>query len=142
MRIKPNPRLIVSLLLLAVAGIVSSTLAVSTPKVFTGQYDWRDGGTGDLSAEFKPDGDNQWRVTFRFDFDGSSKTWKGKAEGNLEDGSEVTGTASWKSRDWGWTATIEEGTMRGKHTELKSRGRTYDTGTFELNRTTSERSTR
>lgn len=58
----------------------------------------------------------------------------GSAKGDLEDGSEVTGTASWVPRKWTWTATLEDGVLRGTHTEQKSRGKTYETGTFELRR--------
>ncbi len=116
---------------LAVAG-TASTLAEPESQVFTGHYQWHGGGTDDLTAEFEPTGDGQWKVTFRFEFDGKGNTWRGSAEGDLDDGSEVTGTAAWRSRKWTWSATLEDGVMRGTHTELKSRGRTTETGSFEL----------
>lgn len=118
---------------LAVAGI-ATTIAEPALRVFTGHYDWRDGGKDDLTIEFEPDGDGRWKVRFRFEFDGRGNTWKGSAEGALEDGSRVTGTAKWKSRKWTWSATLEDGVMRGTHTELTSRSKTYRTGTFELRR--------
>lgn len=103
-------------------------------EVFSGVYDWRSGGRDDLRLEFEPNGNGSWRVTFRFDFDGRKYTWKGTAEGSLEDGSALTGTASSRSRKWTWDATLEEGVLRGRHREVRSRGRTYETGTFELER--------
>ena len=59
---------------------------------------------------------------------------RGTAAGGLEDGSKLTGTATWGSRKWTWSATIEDGVMRGKRTELRNRNRTYETGTFVLSR--------
>ncbi len=99
---------------------------------FEGTYDWSSGGTDTLRAEFVPDGENSWKVTFRFRFDNRNNTWRGTAEGRLEEGVEITGTASWRSRNWTWRAAIEDGVMVGEHTEIRSRGRTRSTGTFEL----------
>lgn len=130
---KPKMILVVSsVVALAIAGIAAT--ADPPSQVFTGHYDWRDGGRDELTAAFEPDGDEQWKVEFRFEFDGRRNTWKGSAEGSLEDGSEMTGTAAWRSRKWTWSASLEDGVMRGTHTELKSRGKTYETGTFELSR--------
>lgn len=110
------------------------TYAEPPAEIFTGFYDWRSGGRDDLSVEFRPDGEGRWLVTFRFGFDGDDYTWRGAAEGSLADGASLTGTATSKSRKWTWSATIEDGVMTGRHKELKSRGRTYDTGTFEIER--------
>lgn len=118
---------------LAAAGI-TALHAASEPQSFSGRYDWSDGGRDDLRIEFEPKGDGAWSVTFRFRFDGRSNTWKGTAQGSLDDGSELTGTARWRSRRWSWKATIDDGVMSGTHTELRSRGRTYETGTFVVSR--------
>ena len=128
------------LCVLACAGLVLGAITLTSAKekaekqVFSGSYDWKQGGSDELSAEFKPDGENRWKVTFRFRWNKSNNTWKGKAEGSLEDGSTLTGTATSGSRNWIWEASIEDGVMRGSHREIHGSDKRYDTGTFELTR--------
>ncbi len=125
-------RALLPLIVLLAAISLGASGSEPDSETFAGHYDWSDGGKDDLRVEFTPQGDDKWDVTFRFGFDGRAYAWQGTAEGRLEDASELTGTASWKSRRWTWRATIEDGVMLGEHTELRSRGRTRDTGTFEL----------
>ena len=49
---------------------------------FSGSYDWKQGGSDELTAEFKPDGEDRWKVTFRFRWGGNDNSWKGSAEGS------------------------------------------------------------
>ena len=105
------------------------------PVTFTGEYQWKQGGDDTLIAEFTPDGDDRWKVKFRFDWSGNNYTWKGDASGPLTEGSEFSGTARSKDgrREWRFSGTLESGVLRGKHTETTD-GRSYETGTFELRR--------
>lgn len=122
-------------LAVAVAPLAFADDHGKTPKpvVFTGSYDWSDGGSDFLEATFEPDGDGAWDVTFRFKWNGNDYTWKGTARGSLEDGSELTGTGGANGRKWDWQATVADGVMNGRHTE-KQGDRDYDTGTFEMRR--------
>jgi len=100
---------------------------------FAGQYDWSDGGKGDLSAEFTPDGEAAWKITFRFEFGGQHGVWEGAGKGPLDEGATLSWTAGASSRRWNWTATLEGGVLRGRHAEVLSDGE-HPTGTFELAR--------
>jgi len=126
---------------LALLFLAPSSNANASGRTFSGEYDWSDGGTGALSAEFTPSGDQQWKVEFRFGFNGRDSTWRGTAEGALEDGSRLTGTARWKKRNWVFEATIENGTMNGTHTEIRRDGGRYETGTFAISTEGSQEST-
>ena len=101
---------------------------------FSGSYDWKDGGSDELSVEFVPDGEETWKVKFRFRWNGDRKTWKGTAQGTLADGSELSGTATSGNRNWTFVASISDGVMLGSHEEIRSGGGGYKTGTFELKR--------
>lgn len=121
------------------AGLVLSflftpLLADGKAVTFAGSYDWKDGGSDELSAEFKPAGENEWKVTFRFRWNNQRKSWKGRAKGTLDDGGTVEGTVKWSGRDWVFSARIEDGVMTGEHIEIQSGDERYPTGTFELKR--------
>ena len=120
------------LALLIPATIATAGHAADSSRTFRGTYDWFDGGSGPLSAEFEPDGDGEWKVRFRFEFSKNQNTWKGAAQGSLEEGSKITGTASWKGRNWVFDAMLEDGTLRGTHTEIRKDNSKYETGTFKL----------
>lgn len=116
--------------------VVGSTVAqAQDARVFTGEYQWKQGGDDTLIAEFAPDGEAAWKVTFRFDWSGKRNTWKGEATGALTDGSDFEGTARSKDgrREWRFRGTLEDGVMRGSHVETTG-DREYETGTFELRR--------
>lgn len=100
---------------------------------FSGSYDWSSGGSDTLSAEFTPDGENQWKVRFQFRWSDKDHTWRGTATGSLEEGTSVTGTANYNSRNWVFEGTITDGVMSGTHTEIRGE-ENYSTGTFEIKR--------
>jgi len=124
--------MVVVLLLLAVG--VTATQAGKSTATFEGKYDWAQGGNDELRVDFKPDGEDRWKVAFRFHFSGRKETWSGTAVGSLHDGSTLTGTATSGGRNWIFKAGIENGVMRGTHREVKRGGREYATGTFEVSR--------
>lgn len=104
--------------------------------VFTGEYDWSQGGSDELSAEFEPDGDNgRWKVAFRFLFNGRKDTWKGEAEGSLEEGGTIEGTveSDMRGRTWVFRATLEGGVLSGTHAEIRGGGES-PSGSFTLKR--------
>lgn len=131
---KTRIRLMTALFLIAGAGWFSLPSAEGK-QVFSGTYDWSNGSSDELTAEFKPDGNGGWAVSFKFDFSGDSHTWKGTAKGSLEDGSELTGTASWKrnGRKWVFNATLVDGVLNGEHAEVRN-GKESPSGTFRLSR--------
>lgn len=120
-----------AVLLVLVFGF-GTTQARKNTKTFEGRYEWSQGGSDKLRADFRPDGENRWDVAFRFNFSGRKETWTGTAEGSLADGSKLTGTATSGGRNWIFEARIEDGVMRGEHREVKRGGRQYATGTFEI----------
>jgi hypothetical protein len=131
-RTRVLPCLLAAGLVVATA-VIAVSAAESSAQTFSGQYDWTSGGSEELNVEFIPLGDDRWKVRFRFRFDGSFNTWDGTAEGSLEDGSQLTGTTSWRGRDWNFDAAIEEGVMQGTHAEIRGTKR-RETGTFEIRR--------
>lgn len=102
-------------------------------QTFSGAYVWNAGGSDELNAEFSPTGEGTWDVRFRFRFVGNEGTWTGEARGNLADGGAIEGTTGSGSRRWVFSATIEDGVMRGTHAEIKG-DKQEDSGTFELKR--------
>ena len=127
----------ISVLVLAVltlGAIATASESVPAGQIFSGTYDWKDGGSEKLVAEFVPSGENTWDVTFRFRWNGDDNKWTGTAEGILSDGEIVSGTATTGRRNWVFEATIGDGVMRGQHTEKRKDGSSYETGTFEIRR--------
>ena len=126
------------LILLTVAGAWTfsdlSVDAAQTTQSFDGEYQWSQGGDGALEAEFRPDGEDQWKIKFRFKFSSRDYTWKGTAEGSLEDGSPVTGTAKGGGgRTWEFEGTVQDGVMIAKHAEKRG-GSLQQTGSFKISR--------
>ena len=76
--------------LLVIAGLAFAAVQAGETTTLSGSYDWKDGGSDDLSAEFEPDGEDRWKVTFRFRWSDRDHTWSGAAEGSLDDGSKLT----------------------------------------------------
>lgn len=101
-------------------------------RTFTGEYQWDNGGRGPLEAEFRPTGEETWKLVFRFRFDGKRYTWKGTARGSLEDGSEITGTArGGGGRTWEFEGTVDGGVIVASHAEKRG-DRLQESGTFRL----------
>jgi hypothetical protein len=100
-----------------------------------GSYVWnvspRD--PGNLRAEFTPNGDNQWNVSFYFRFNGQNHVYTGTASGNLENGP-LTGEVANESkrRNWTFEGNCSNGKFTGTHTEIYRDGGTKRTGTLEL----------
>ena len=101
------------LTILATALLLATALPAAAEKAekvnFSGEYQWKQGGNDRLAAEFTPDGDERWKVKFRFDWSGNSYTWKGDIAGPLTEGSEFNGTARSKDgrREWRISGTLE-----------------------------------
>jgi hypothetical protein len=128
---KMTAALTITVLTLAV-GI--ATADNHTSQTFTGTYDWSDGDVGDLTAVFESDGDGAWKVKFDFNWNGQDRTWTGTAKGGLEDGTEVSGTATDGNRTWVFEGKIEDGVMSGSHRENREGRKPYESGTFEISR--------
>lgn len=122
--------MIVVLALTAGVGIAES----NDSQTFTGSYDWSDGRVDDLTAEFKPDGADTWKVKFDFRWNGQSHNWTGTAKGSLAEGSQLTGTATDGYRKWVFEASIEDGVMSGSHREIREGRKPYESGTFAIKR--------
>ena len=130
---KKATTLLMALILVFAAGAVV-TAKDAAPQTFKGDYDWTDGDIGPLSATFTPDGENAWKVSFDFVWNGDELTWKGTAEGSLADGTEVTGTATDGNRNWVFEGSIKDGVMSGVHREIREGRDPYESGTFEIKR--------
>ena len=131
-----RPTLFLGLLALLLIPIHHSDAKPSDERVkqtLVGEYQWSNGGDGRLEAEFRPIGEDEWKVKFRFGFNAKEYTWKGTARGSLEEGATVEGTAKWKRRDWRFNGVIENGILKAKHEELQDDGPLL-TGTFSLSR--------
>ena len=128
-------RILLPAIVLLLLGLgVGTAQARKDTTTFQGRYDWSQGGGDELRADFRPDGENRWKVAFRFQFSGRKETWSGSAQGSLTEGSTLTGTATMGSRNWVFDAAIKDGVMSGSHREVKRSGREYTTGTFEISR--------
>ena len=101
-----------------------------------GTYIWNNNPSnpGDLHAEFTPTEAGKWDVAFHFQFNGRPNTYKGTAEGSLENGS-LRGRVQNenKSRTFSFEGKIDHGRFSGAHSEHERDGETK-TGTLELSR--------
>ncbi len=125
-----------TILTLAILALLLTALAARpAAQTFSGSYDWSDGGSDELSAEFRPDGEDRWKVTFRFKWNGKDHSWKGEATGSLSEDGTVSGTvdSGMGRRVWSFEAQLSGETLTGKHTEVTG-GKKYETGTFSLAR--------
>ncbi|MEO1084651.1 MAG: hypothetical protein AAFY88_10435 [Acidobacteriota bacterium] len=110
---------------------------VAAAQTYSGSYDWSYGGSGSLAASFTPAGQAEngapaWDVTYKFTFNGKDYTWKGTAEGALEEGASVSGTARGSRRDWVFNGTVKDGVLAGDHAEMKRSGKKSRSGTFSI----------
>ena len=89
-------------------------------------------GNGTVRATFTPDGGRSWKVRFDFVFNGQPYTYRGTAEGSLEDGT-VAGRVQNERRHRTFTfrGEFEDGVLRGTHAEIV-RGRERPTGKLVL----------
>ncbi len=124
-----------SAFVLAVLAAVSVPASAGGSQTLRGSYDWSNGGSDELSAEFEPAGDGRWTVRFEFVFSGERHAWNGTAEGSLADGGSIAGSASWdeSGRNWVFEATLNDGLLEGTHAEVRE-GRKSGSGSFRLSR--------
>ena len=124
-----NLLILAVMLLTAVAPLSSAEDKI----VLSGEYEWNNGGSDELTAEFTPTGAGKWDVEFRFRFSGKGNTWNGTALGDLSDGGELTGTATWKKsgRHWVFSGVMQDGELRGSHAEVRGEQESAS-GTFRL----------
>ncbi|ANM31641.1 hypothetical protein ABI59_21885 [Acidobacteria bacterium Mor1] len=121
-------------LLITLLALCMPAMGAKLPShTFSGSYDWSDGGSDELSAEFKSDGDDRWKVKFKFKWNGKNHTWKGSAKGSLTEDGKVIGKvdSGMGNRIWSFEADLAGNTLSGKHTEITG-GKTYETGTFRI----------
>ena len=114
---------------------VSSSAAPDKEVRMQGSYQWEAGGSKDspLRATFTSTGEpDQWTVAFYFRFQGKSHTYRGTANGSLDNG-ELAGTVQNENRGrtWSFRGTSRDGTFTGTHSE-KFGGSWSETGTLEL----------
>ncbi len=128
-----------ALLLLLVASLAGIAFADES-ETLTGTFVWeRDDGeiSGDLEARFTSTGDQTWKVTFHFDWEGEPRIWKGTAKGSLEKG-KLEGKAVMDKADDPATFTFQGkfkgGTFKGTHARIRKEGEPRATGTLTLGR--------
>lgn len=125
---------------LAALAVVATTTASTTDdsratqQVLDGEFVWTGYDSGPLEATFEPTGENQWKVAFRFRWNGEPKVYRGTAEGSLTDGP-LRGTVQNETqrRSWNFEGTTTDGVFEGTHEEIK-RSRAVRTGTLTLGR--------
>ena len=126
---------VIPMLIVVVASAAAIVSAGDRPvERLSGSYDWSDGGSDELSATFKPDGAGRWEIEFSFRFSGKKNKWRGSATGSLDEGGQLSGTSSWRGREWEFEAEMKDGVLRGEHAEIRPGGDRYGTGSFELRR--------
>ena len=88
---------------------------------------------GELDVVFTPSGEGEWRVTFRFDWEGKPRVFEGTAKGSLT--GDLTGDVD--SDDPGhplkfeFRGSFSDGTFSGTHGYF-SKGELVDAGTLEF----------
>lgn len=104
------------------------------PREFTGRYEWTVGEKGKLDATFTPTGTpNEYKVEFRFNFNGSPHVYAGTATGDLSDGDlrgEVKSDRG--KRTFRFTGETKRGRFKGTHSEVRKNGEETATGTLRL----------
>lgn len=126
---KLTPWIVMGSLWLAAFG---ACVQAADKQTWTGEYQWDNGGTGDLRAVFTAKGENRWKVAFHFRFDKKNRVFKGTAEGSLEAG-QLTGTVKDGRKRRTFEAKVADGVLEGPHFEVGSDG-PFATGTLKLSR--------
>lgn len=127
-------RLAMLVLLLLLIPLAGGAAAPDAKRTLEGQFHWSQGNeTGDLRAVFTPTGAGTWDVSFNFDFDGSH-TYTGTAEGKLEEGGSLEGSAKEDRgrRTWRFEGSFKNGRYEGKHFEKRGRSEEERSGTLTL----------
>ncbi len=122
--------LVLTLVLLTSALWASDGMAVKT---MTGEYLWnRQDGPGPIKAEFVATDDNQWNVSFYFNFRDVDHVYSGTATGSLSHGElrgEVMSDGE-RPQPFVFEGTVESGTFTGTHRTEGEDGE--ETGTLTL----------
>ncbi|MEM1182140.1 MAG: hypothetical protein AAGM22_27580 [Acidobacteriota bacterium] len=112
-------------------GATAEDSAASAERTLVGEYHWNQGYSGDLKAVFTPDGENQWNVSFFFDFRSEPHEYSGTATGSLDGKLEGTVKNESKRRSFTFEGSFKEGQFEGNHAETTP-GRNRRTGTLTL----------
>lgn len=123
-----------SALLLAPGALLAEEAETQT---LTGEYQWDrpDEQPGPIKAVFTATGENQWDVSFYFNFRDEDHVWSGTAEGSLTEG-ELSGKVMSdgdKPSPFVFEGKFEDGVFKGTHGGLRD-GERNDTGTITLSR--------
>ncbi len=120
-------------LLFAAPG-VGANQSEGDARTLSGRFVWGHGNaTGDLEAVFRPNGDGEWKVDFRFEFHGKPHVYSGSASGSLSDG-KLKGRVfnERKKRTFTFEGMFEDGKFSGTHAEIHG-DEASSTGTLTLN---------
>ena len=96
-----------------------------TDVTLNGQFVWaRDDGdrTGDLKAVFTPTGENEWSVSFYFDWEDGPHVWSGTAKGSLTEGAlkgEVNNDSEERPQTFRFSGSFTDGLFEGKHAGVR-----------------------
>ena len=97
---------------------------------FVNIQDEKKGTVHPVKAVFTPAGEKKWTVVFTFTwYKRGAQTFKGTAEGSLQDG-EVKGVVQEK-RTYAFSGTAKNGQLECKH-DMTENGKTSATGTMTL----------
>ena len=112
--------------------LLAATAAAKDTQVLRGWYASGSGENQNLEATFRATGAQTWDVTFRFTFQGESRTWQGSAVGSLSEGS-LSGRvkATGMDRVFVFEGSFRDGVFSGNHAELHGR-REEPTGSMTL----------
>ena len=103
-----------------------------------GSFVWErkdDNRNGDVTAVFTPTGDNQWDVSFHFDWEDGPHIYSGTATGDLSGGDlkgAVEGDSEDRKMSFRFTGSFKDGTFTGTHAFLDKEGELRPTGTLTL----------
>ena len=91
--------------------------------------------TGDVRAVFTPQGEDEWAVSFHFEWEDGPHVYTGTASGSLSEGAlqgEVKADGEQKKASFRFSGTFADGTFSGTHANLAEDGSLRDTGTITL----------
>ena len=124
--------LVLTLALLASAVMADDGVAMQT---MNGEYLWtRMDSPGPIKAEFVATDDNQWKVSFYFNFRDVDHVYSGTATGSLSNGElhgEVMSDGE-RPQPFAFEGTVENGVFSGTHRTQGEDGE--ETGTLTLSR--------
>ena len=103
----------------------------------SGSYVWErpdETNEGELDAVFTPDGEGEWQVAFRFDWEGEPHVFEGTASGSFS--GDLTGNVASDDPShplkFEFKGAFSAGTFSGTHGYFNSKGELVDSGTLKL----------